>query len=65
MIKYSLKEFQKLIHQKEKSINFDNALLIMSDISTLYDQITNCKFCDKKQPKVNLFCINCHNRDWC
>lgn len=23
-----------------------------------------CRFCKKEQPCLNLFCINCQNRDW-
>lgn len=23
-----------------------------------------CKYCEKEQPTLNLFCINCNKRDW-
>ena len=25
---------------------------------------TVCKFCSKKQSDLNLFCVNCKNREW-
>ena len=50
-------------HRKKTQIDLF-FIFTMSDFRTLSHTNAECKFCNKGQPMLNLFCINCNKRDW-
>jgi len=42
-----------------------SSLIPSFEITTfLSDREKVCKFCSKKQPQPNLFCVECNKREW-